>query len=690
MATPLINPLRISGGTFYTFSSAVADIQKTFTDDDARFVFSRFALLNIPDVATPTSNNENYVVWEGIGGELTGGTSSVPSLSADNNINIAQSFQNYVLNFEEEIRQGTNTTVQAYDPSQIHTVSERIFWRWMTQINAIRFRDASIAESTTNFRYVEEDPSQYYNKVVRYIGDIDVVNNVSRGGNAYSEIYINIPTNHGGTPITLWKTYEDNNYGPNRIWTNSGNYISGRDISSVHPSGLDLRAYYDDDQTLSYNTYSAFGVTGNWPGFVALPAAGSSKPVLLSHMDGIILDFDANSYSPIVNNGTISTIDEFNATDAAPDFEFNAALVYYDSYSASNSGEKATNLYGILILDDYVNSGVGNSYIKRFDKYKPNRITKLNGNSYSLKIDIKFDSTVINAGVETLINDYNTFSMDLFIDASTRLQEAASMFIDSELEIIDIKNRLSSLENFYFTQEELTTLAQRLSTLETNLNNAKFAFSSSTTLLDLINVNSDNINQLLSGNLSVNLTYNTDVLKQGSGLFLDRTVPNQLTISSRVQGVNTFSQCRNTINTITNPLGSLRSTYANGIDPTDTYLNNVLTLGEFSNYYRQLNTSHPNVINGVEVFQDDLIINIQDSPINWKTGQTFKIVFADPIDFSGKTIYVRTDSRGRFGYGLYGVIIGSIDASMQITNKPIIEITCTDENLYTFNIDIIR
>ena len=39
MATPLINPLRISGGTFYTFSSAVADIQKTFTDDDARFVF---------------------------------------------------------------------------------------------------------------------------------------------------------------------------------------------------------------------------------------------------------------------------------------------------------------------------------------------------------------------------------------------------------------------------------------------------------------------------------------------------------------------------------------------------------------------------------------------------------------------------------------------------------------------------
>ena len=59
MATPLINALRVQGGTFYTFTSASNDISKTFTDDDARFVFSKFALLDIPDVATPTSN-QNY------------------------------------------------------------------------------------------------------------------------------------------------------------------------------------------------------------------------------------------------------------------------------------------------------------------------------------------------------------------------------------------------------------------------------------------------------------------------------------------------------------------------------------------------------------------------------------------------------------------------------------------------------
>ena len=130
MATPLINPLRVQGGTFYTFSSAVKDIQKTFTDDDARFVFSKFALLDIPDVATPTLNYENYVVWEGIGASSGGGTSSVPFLSSDNNVNIALSFQNYVLNFEEEILQGTNNLAQEYDPTQLYTPSERIFWKW--------------------------------------------------------------------------------------------------------------------------------------------------------------------------------------------------------------------------------------------------------------------------------------------------------------------------------------------------------------------------------------------------------------------------------------------------------------------------------------------------------------------------------------------------------------------------------
>lgn len=689
MATPLISPLRIQGGTFYSFTSAVKDIQKTFTDDDARFVFSKFVLIDIPNVQTPTANNENYVVWEAIGSSAAGGTSSIDGLSGNQNINLAQSFQNYALNFEAEILEGSNDLGQSYDNSTLRTTSERIFWKWLTQINAIRFRSSTVAETSISGRYTEADPTQYYNRVVKYIGDIDAINNVSRGGHSYSEIYINTPTQHGSTPLIMWKTVEDTNYSPGRSWTNGNEYIQGRDSSSTHPSGLSVFAYYDNDSANSYNTGATFGLVTNVSGTANAPS-GSGKSVLLSSMDGAVLDFDPVNYTPIVTNPTISSFTEFNATDAASDFTFNAALIYYDSYSASDSANSVTNLYGILILDDFETSA-DVAQLKRFDKFKPNKVTKLNGNGYSLKLNVKFDSTVDNAGVEVLINDYNTFSMDLFIDASTRLQESAEMFLNTENDIINMKTDIDQLKSFLFSQDQLDILAQRVSALETSLNNAKLAFSSSTTLLDLINQNADNVNKILSGNLSLNLTYNTEVLNQGDGIFLDRSVPNQLTVANNTQSYNEFSYCGNAI-TVANPIGSLVTVQSNGVNTSDANLNNRLFLGKFSNYFKRnaegLSTIDP--ITGADTFLDNLNINIDDTQNFWKKGQTFRIVFDTPINLNGFSIYIKTDSTNRFGQGNYGVISGIISGPDIITAKPIIDIICTDENLYEFSIDIIR
>jgi hypothetical protein len=106
MASPLINPLRVNGGTVYTFTSASNDLTGFFGDDDTRVTFSKFVLLDLPDVATPSSNYENYLVWEAIGSNLGGGTSGVPALALDENINFAQSLQNYVLNFEQLALEG--------------------------------------------------------------------------------------------------------------------------------------------------------------------------------------------------------------------------------------------------------------------------------------------------------------------------------------------------------------------------------------------------------------------------------------------------------------------------------------------------------------------------------------------------------------------------------------------------------
>ena len=685
MATPLINALRVQGGTFYTFTSASNDISKTFTDDDSRFVFSKFALLNLPDAGTPSGNYENFLVWEGIGAYNTG-ISSVPSadLSSDNNKNLSQSFQNYLLNQEQLILNGQNTLAQAYDFNQKYTVSERLFWKWLANLNAIRFRNATTVEAAITNRYTETDQTNYYKKVVQYIGDIDIVNTVSRSGSSYSEVYLNVPVTHGNTPLVLFKQYQDNNYGPNRQWSGS-NYIDGRDSGSTHPTGLSLKAYYDDDSTDSYLT-STFGNITNWTGTAS--SGVSPKPVLLSRMDGIILDTDADSYKPIAIDPNISLISEFNATDASSDFSFNVALVYYDVYSQSNPTQRGRNLYGVLILDDYVNQTSAPSYIKRFDKFKPNAITKMNGNGYGLKLNVKFDTSADNVGVETIINDYNTFSMDLFIDASTRMQEAADQFLSQNLQIIELKQQVAVLQQYYFSQETITSLGLKVDALEQQLNNAQMAFSSSTTLLDLINSNASKIDSILSGNLPATLTVNTSVINQGDGILLDRSVPNQIKVYNRNQNYNNFMLNGNNS-------GYIQTDTGNGQNLGATANNNILVLGTFNNYFKQKNTdpetgSNPGRVVGVEYFDDTLYVNIDDKNVRWKNGQMLKFVFDDKIDVDGHNIIFRTDSQNIFGQGAYNKTMVIISPSMLSSNKPIFEIYCTDENQYLFNVDVIR
>ena len=63
MATSFLQPLKVQGGTFYTFASAAKDLSKTFTDDNARFVFSKYALLELPPVQTPASG-KNDTMWQ--------------------------------------------------------------------------------------------------------------------------------------------------------------------------------------------------------------------------------------------------------------------------------------------------------------------------------------------------------------------------------------------------------------------------------------------------------------------------------------------------------------------------------------------------------------------------------------------------------------------------------------------------
>ena len=168
------------------------------------------------------------------------------------NVNFTESLQNYALNLEELIISDAN-----YDNTVQRSVAERVFFKWMKETGAMRFRAATNIEKNpgvTRPLFVEEDEqptgSRQYRRVVKYIGDIDIVNNVDKAGEAYTELYINVPTEVGGTPTILFDTISDSNYQPSLKIQGKDEFILGRNASTVQPQGLSINAFYDYDKPL--------------------------------------------------------------------------------------------------------------------------------------------------------------------------------------------------------------------------------------------------------------------------------------------------------------------------------------------------------------------------------------------------------------------------------------------------------
>ena len=355
--TPLIRTPQVEGGTFYTFSSAARDLSKTLNNENTRLVFSKFAVLNIPDFGRLDFNTfgtyDNYMQFNTIDGEIFNG-----GLNPDPNINWAEGLQNYALNLEEIILSNPD-----FDNTVKQSPAERVFFKWLKETGAMRFRGATNLEQApgvTRPLFVEEDFSctggVHYQPVVRYLGEIDIVNNVDKAGEAYTELYINIPTEVGNTPTILFDTIEDANYEPSLAIQGSSEFIEGRNAATVHPQGLDIRAYYDIDDSITYtdpnanwmdqpqptttnDAYFTEPVTfidptsvdiRKYPNDYGNPAGFAGVAYRRSKLDGISIDWNANDYEQITNNSNISTIPQFNGTDLSSNFEFNAVLVYYD------------------------------------------------------------------------------------------------------------------------------------------------------------------------------------------------------------------------------------------------------------------------------------------------------------------------------------------------------------------------
>lgn len=670
--TPLIKPLNPQGTTFYTFSSAARDLSKCMANTQKEIVFSHFVCINIPDFIN-TSNYEH--------GSTTPNNSGLVPASIDRNLTqlggvhhlldrsagsvkptsqlLAESLQDYVFNYEELLI--SNSTDNTTDRS----VAERVFWHWLAQTGAINwtFDQAKIAPALQNaqeVRFVEgyEAGGYAYENVVKYIGTIDITNNVDIANEAYTEIYVHIPSEHGSTPVVLFEQEFDDNFNDgatSQVFNNKQDYILGQDASTYDTHPVDERALYDVQDDHQYVNASSYG-WGSTPSTTTdsySPSANNGVNLYKTVIDGLCIDFNTNSYADIVLNH-IANMDEFNKTGDS--FEFNAVLVYYDIVDVS-AGTKTSNLYGILFLDDVKSESW--DYFQRYPKYKPVAGMQ-NGNSYGFKLNLRIDIEPDKNGITSLVNEYNTFSMSLFADAIARMQDSVEMFTKTRGSLSSIEDRLSALELLMASISDYEQLSQRVQELSDSLENANLAFADRNSLIDLIANLSDRIDSIMNGRANVSLQYNTDVIRSGYNTYVDSSTPNMVTINSSDNGYNIMKT------TLNNGGGIIDKDHPMVLNDQTRTDNDVYTILKPASNMLRIHTddSIPAVY--------DIKIYIDSTLNNWREGQNIRLVFPSLSvnTLNGKNIMIYTGET----YDLADTVF----ASEMTHDNPIIEFTCLD------------
>jgi hypothetical protein len=284
---------------------------------------------------------------------------------------------------------------------------------------------------------------------------------------------------------------------------------------------------------------------------------------------------------------------------------------------------------------------------------------------------LRFDASPGTAGIDTIVNDYNTFSMGLFSDATAQLQESAKIFQRQQLEIADLEQRVQGLENAINAVSQTSFLQAQINSLQSQLEQANLAFANDATLLDLIAKNADEIQALANGQVSTTLQYNTDVVRQGTGIIVDKTVPNQVTLSLGTQEYNLMSAF---------DLNDLEITTAN---PLNLNVATPEAFAELLPYTNMLRLDTDNQAGG------DLRIYIDDTDIQWKTGQVLRLAFNGGVNMGSRNIRIFTDAANRLNGGAYG-LQAAVISNAELSSNPLIELICTEQGILSFVYDVIK
>lgn len=413
-SAPLLDELRSKGGTVYTLSGTTRDFSYLFGENDINMIPSKFVALKLPNWSN-TSGQRMFEDVNNIGSPLNSEAKYV----------LPKTIQNYSENLIQ-YSEATKTD------SSLYNYNEQSIWKLLRRLGALELESTGttiVENGKTKTIYKEKDKSTIYEPIIQFVGDINLLNHTKRNGVEYNEVFLHIPTNVGKMENVYFKPTDiEFSHG---LIPNAG----GSDITQ----GLDsydgtksVKAIYDNAVTKQYEV-------GN-------------------DLEDCGVYFDEIKTNTSKHN--------------KGDFDFNAILVYYDIYSQSDLSNKATNLYGIIFLNNFDTSISGTSSLPLFKKYQPD--TTQPGNAFAEKLMLKFGSYSHQTTSEITINSFSTVSMEMYMDALRRLTEIQSdydLLIKSTLSYQETLNKFKQMLFDYETLKNnislISNIDDRVKTIET-------------------------------------------------------------------------------------------------------------------------------------------------------------------------------------------------------------------------------
>ena len=301
----------------------------------------------------------------------------------------------------------------------------------------------------------------------------------------------------------------------------------------------------------------------------------------------------------------------------------------------------------------------------------------LNGNSYAFRINLKFDVNAQDTAVETSINDYNPYSLQLYMDSLDELLKSSQILQENNDLVNKLATQVAGLEDLVINNDNYTDIQARLASIEELISANSAVFASTRNLLNLIQRNYEEINNIYQNRTSVQVAYNLDVIKQGVGISLDKSTSGSVVINNNQQGYNLGSS----------PLVSIASNF-NALACSYTYTQALLP---FSNYLKITDGS----ANQPYELDRDVVIYIDDTIQPWQKGQTVRISFTYGLDMSNNNgnfnLIFYSDAADKLNTGsTYSAEVAYITYQDFINkgDSPVIDIVCIDPATYTFSVDI--